>query len=462
MLRLTVLMLVLLAAAACASAAPAPTFVERPCASAELSGKARCGTVAVPEDRSRPGGRILNLNLIVVPASAERRLPPLFDIDGGPSVADTKNAGFYLTDGARYHEHRDVVLVDQRGTGGSNGMKCPEIEAAEAAYRPMYPVDAVLRCRRELEKRADLRFYGTTEAVADLDSVRIALGYDQIDLFALSYGTLFALRYLATYPKSVRAAVLLSAAPPSSMPPRFHAEAAERALRLLFAQCRADANCAKAYDPDRDLRAALANLQTVPGAPPRDVFMEKLRSLMYTPQTARTLPYLVHAAAQRDLKPFLDATRPRGPSIFHEGMYLSVTCTESLALLDYPQAAAAARRTRFGDYRLRRQHAACAEWPRGKLPTDFLKRPRTDAAVLVISGQLDPVTPPDWGARIVRSLRNGRQVIIPQMAHIFDGLSGIDTCFDPMVLRFYETGDVKTLDARCVAGMAPAPFKTAQ
>ena len=453
-------MLTLIAAATALAASAAPTFVERPCA-AELAGKARCGTVAVPEDRAAPGKRTIGLNLIVIPASGPRTQPPLFDLEGGPSVADTKNVLFYLTDGAAYHASRDVVLVDQRGTGGSNGLKCPELDAAEAAYRPMYPVPAVRRCRAALEKRADLRFYTTTESVADLDAVRAALGYDRIDLFALSYGTLFALRYMATYPGTVRAAVLLSAAPPSSMPPRHHAEAAERALELLFAQCRADPACAKAFDPDRDLDRALARLATVPGAPSRDVFMEKLRAQMYTPAGARSIPFLVHAAARGDLEPFLAATRSRGPSLFHEGMYLSVTCAEAFALFDYAPAAAKGRRTRFGDYRLRRQHAACREWPKGKVPAGFLDLPRTDAQVLILSGPLDPVTPPEWGADIARALPNARQVVIPEMAHIFDGLSGIDTCFDPMVLRFYASGDVKSLDASCVAGMAPPPFKTA-
>jgi pimeloyl-ACP methyl ester carboxylesterase len=453
-------MLVFLAAATMASAAP--TFIEQPCAAPELAGKARCGTVAVPEDRANPGRRTINLNIVVIPASsADKRLPPLFDIEGGPSIADTKNAAFYLTDGAAYHAHRDVVLVDQRGTGGSNGMKCKEIDAAEAAYRPMYPPDAVGRCRVELEKRADLRFYGTTEAVADLDAIRAALGYDQIDLFALSYGTTFALRYMAVYPKTVRVAVLLSVATPMAMVPRYHSVAAERALELLFAECRADPKCARAFDPDRDLRIALANLRAIPGAPSPDVFMEKLRSLMYTPAKARTLPYLIHAAAQRDLKPFFDATRSDGASLFHEGMYLSVTCTESFPLFDYSEAAATSSRTRFGDYRLRRQHEACALWPKGKIPTDFLSLPRTDAAVLLISGQLDPVTPPEWAAGVARSLPNARHVIIPQMGHIFDGMSGIDTCFDPLIIRFYETGNAKSLDASCLSGMQPPPFKTA-
>jgi pimeloyl-ACP methyl ester carboxylesterase len=449
-------MMALLFAGALMSSAPA--FVEKPCAP-ELVGKARCGRVAVPEDRGHPDRRTIQLNVIVIPASHDHSQPPLFDVDGGPSIADTKNAGFYLTDGARYHEHRDVVLIDQRGTGGSNGMKCPEIDAAEAAYQPMYAVDVVRRCRADLEKRADLRFYATTEGVADMDAVRSAVGYDKIDLSALSYGTTFALRFMATYPKTVRAAVLLSVAPPSAMPPRHHAEAAERALKLLFAQCRAEPRCSKVYDPDKDLATAFGRLPRIPGAPSRDVFMEKLRSLLYFPLTGRAVPYLIHAAAAGDLKPFFDATAQHGPSLFHEGMYLSVTCTETIGRFAYAPAAAAARRTRFGDYRLRQQRAACAEWPKGTLPAHFLDLPKTNAAVLIVSGILDPVTPPEWGARVARALPNARQVIIPESAHLFIGLSGIDTCFDPMVLRFFATGDAKKLDTRCVKKMAPPPFK---
>jgi pimeloyl-ACP methyl ester carboxylesterase len=450
-------MIALLFAAALMSSAP--VFAEKPCAAPEIVGKARCGTVAVPEDRAHPEHRTIGLNVIVIPASADRTQPPLFDVDGGPSVADTKNAGFYLTDGARYHEHRDIVLIDQRGTGGSNGMKCPQIDDAEAAYQPMYAVDLVHRCRAEFEKRADLRFYGTTEGVADMDAVRSALGYDKIDLSALSYGTTFALRFMATYPDTVRAAALLSVAPPTAMPPRYHAEAAERGLKLLFAQCRADPRCSKAYEPDKDLAAAFARLRAIPGAPPKDVFMEKLRSLLYFPLTGRTVPYIVHAAADGNLKPFFDATKQNGPSLFHEGMYLSVTCTETFGLFAYEPAAAAARRTRFGDYRLRRQHAACAEWPKGKLPAHFLDLPKTNAAVLILSGVLDPVTPPTWGAAVARALPNARQVIIPESAHLFIGLSGVDTCFDPMVLRFFATADVRHLDTSCVAKMSPPPFK---
>jgi len=449
-------MIAWLAAAAVASGEP--VFVDHPCAT-ELAGKARCGTVAVPENRAKPARRTIKLNIIVVPASADRRLPPLFDLEGGPGLADAKNVGFYLTDGAAYHEHRDVVLFDQRGTGASNGLKCSALDAADAAYQPIYPVAAVRRCRAELEQHADLRHYGTSDAVADLDAVRAALGYDRIDLYAQSYGTTLSLRYMATYPKTVRAAVLVSVAPPSAMVPRYHALGAESALTALLSECRSDPACGKAGDPAGKFDAALLNLATVKDAPPRDVFTEKVRSLMYAPGTARQLPFIVRAAAEGNLKPFYAATKPGGPSPWYLGAYLSITCAEGMAQFAYAPAAAKARRTRFGDYRLRRQRQACANWPAASVPANFLKPPNTEAAVLMISGGLDPVTPPAWAAELARSLPNGRQVTIPPMGHIFDGLSGVDTCLDPMFLKFYDSGDAKSLDAGCVALMKAPPFK---
>jgi pimeloyl-ACP methyl ester carboxylesterase len=243
------------------------------------------------------------------------------------------------------------------------------------------------------------------------------------------------------------------------MPPRYHAQAAERGLRLLFAECHADARCRKSYNPDKDLATAFAKLPTIAGAPSKDVFMEKLRSLLYFPSTGRTVPYIIHAAAAGNLDPFFGATRQHGPSLFHEGMYLSVTCTESMGLFAYQPAAAAARRTRFGDYRLRREHAACAEWPKSTLPTHFLDLPKSTAAVLILSGKLDPVTPPEWGATVARALPNARQVVIPEMAHLFIGLSGVDTCFDATVLQFYATGAAKHLGTSCVTNMSPPKFK---
>lgn len=444
------------------TAASPPSFVfeERACTAAELRGRARCGTVAVPENHDRSGGRTIALNVVVLPALADDAdLPPLFDIDGGPGLPATKNAGFYLQFGEAYRARRDVVMIDQRGTGGSNPLACPELAAPERADEEMLPVAAVDRCRAALETHADLRRYGTREAVADLDAVRRALGHERIDLFALSYGTTVALRYLANHPGRVRAAVLMGVAPPSAMPPRHHAMAGDRALRLLFADCAADPSCnARFPDPGADLERARARLAATP-VPTDEWFMERLRSLMYQPTGARRIPWIVNRAATGDLGPFRAATRPGGPSLLADGMFLSVTCAESFGLMDYEQAAAAARRTPFGDYRLRRQRAACAHWPRGAPASDHLAPVRSDAAILLVSGRLDPVTPPEWADEVARNLPNARHLVIPHGGHIFDGLSNVE-CFDGLVLRFFETADAAALDPSCLARMEPPPFAT--
>ncbi|MES2903141.1 MAG: alpha/beta hydrolase [Pseudomonadota bacterium] len=450
----------LLALVAMVAAAP-PLFVEKPCSDPAIAAVARCGTVEVPENRARPMGRRIALNLVILkPASGKADLPPVFDIDGGPGLAVTKNAGFYATDGIAYRARREIVMIDQRGTGGSNRLSCPELEAPEGAYRPMMPVDAVKRCRDSLRSKADLRHYLTADAVADLEAVRIALGYGKIDLAGLSYGTTVALRYMATYPDQVRAALLMGVSPPTAMPPALHAPAAEGAFGLLAAQCKAEAACGKAFDPVRDFDAAKAGLKAKGELPP-EVFAEKIRSMMYQPATARKIPWILSRAAAGDLTPFTEATKPSGPSPFADGMFLSVTCSEALALMDYDSAARAARRTRFGDYRLVRQRAACAAWPVGDAGK-FLGPIKTSAAVLMVSGQLDPVTPPAWADILVQSLPRARHLVIPASGHVFDGLSGIDTCLDPLLVKFLETGDPTAVDPACLATMQPPAFATAR
>lgn len=451
-----------LALVAATVATTLPVFVDQPCADQSLAKIARCGSVEVPENRALTDGRRIRLNVIVLKATAPKpHLPPLFDIDGGPGLAVTKNAGFYAADGAAYRARRDIVMIDQRGTGLSNPLACPELGTPQTVYQPMFPTDAVARCRKSLEAKADLTRYLTHDAVADLDAVRAALGHERIDLSGLSYGSTVALRYLGTHPTRVRAAVLMGVAPPTAMPPASHATAGERAIRLLFAECEADPACARAFDPAADFERALAMLRRGKDKLSPEIFAERLRSMMYQPATARHIPWIVNRAAAGDLAPFYEATRPRGPSPFFDGMFLSVTCSEGLALMDFGAATKAARATRFGDYRLRRQRAACAAWNVGKAAPDFLAPVNTTAAVLLISGGLDPVTPPEWAEAVARSLPRARHLIIPASGHIFDGLSGIDTCFDPLLLKFLDTADLAALDPACLTTMRAPPFKTA-
>lgn len=439
---------------------PLPGFVAHACPEVHLRAVARCGSVTVPEDRSRIGGRTIDLNVVILPSTGPNRdLPPQYDLEGGPGLAVTPSVAFYLSDGSAYRARREIVLVDQRGTGASNPLTCRALDALEGSLEPMFPPAAVEQCRAEVSGRANPMFYGTRDAVEDLDAVRAALGHERIDLVALSYGSTMALRYIAAYPQRVRAAILMGAAPSAAMPPRHHAPAAERALGLLFASCAADDACRTAIpNPTGDLDAALRRLATMRATLSPEVFMEKLRGLLYQPATARRIPWIVHRAAAGDLGPFDAVTRPGGPSRYALGVYLSITCGESFALMDYEPAATAARQTRFGDYRLRRQRDACKHWPAAQTALDHLSPVSGGTSVLIISGALDPVTPPEWGELLARSFPRSRHLTLPNSGHVFDGLSGIDTCLDPLMIRFLETADPASLDAECVAQMAPPPF----
>ncbi len=433
-----------------------PTFEPRLCVSPAPSSTARCGIVRVPEERNHPGKRSIELNIIVLPSGSNpARLPPLFDIDGGPGLPATKNAGFYASNAVA--RDRDVVMVDQRGTGRSNPLLCPALSAV-APTKPMLPRAEVRHCQTQPQAKADLRFYGTRDAVEDLEDVRNALGYGRIDLFGMSYGTTVALSYMRLFPDRVRAAVLMGTAPPDAMPPQHHAAAGNRALDLTIADCARDPACNTRFPRLRaDLDRARDWLAGGKGPLSAELFMERLRTMLYSPQGRAKVPLTIERAARHDLSGLLESPTESGLAVA-DGMFLAVTCGENLNLMNYDSARAKAAATPFGDYRLRRQREACQGWPRVRLLPDHLALPeRTQASVLLISGNMDPVTPPDWAETVARALPRARHIVTPGGGHIPDGLSGLETCLDPLMIAFLDHGDPAALDASCVAAMeAPA------
>ncbi|MGH7575702.1 MAG: alpha/beta fold hydrolase [Longimicrobiales bacterium] len=284
-----------------------------PCRIDRIEEELLCGTLAVPENRDHPAGRQIELRVVVIPAlEPEPGRAPLFDLAGGPGVAATGAAEFYTTLGRDYRQRRDVVLVDQRGTGGSNPLHCASLEAYDGDprryLREMYPVEAVKACCEILEHRADLTQYTTTAAAADLNAVRHALGYDRIDFYALSYGVRLALEFMRRYTEHVRSAVLQGATPTSLTMPLHHAPDAERAAELLLKACETDAACHEAFpDLRREWDEVFTRLARLPartrwsGASGQDVeieigcgtFATEIRSMMYTQAGARQVPLVI-------------------------------------------------------------------------------------------------------------------------------------------------------------------------
>lgn len=469
--------------AAQATAATIDSLVLEPCELPGVPPPVACGELEVWEDREGREGRRIALRVVRLGATeSETRPDPLFPILGGPGQSVVESAAGMAAGFAEVRRERDVVLVDQRGTGGSNGLDCPLFgppEDAQAFLVAFLPVESVQRCRGVLEERADLRMYGTHLAADDLDDVRRALGYRRINLFGVSYGTRAALTYIRRHEAHARSAVLVGVYPPGLHGPALFAPAAQRALDGVLEECLAEPACASAFPDIRDAaqrvfrrladepaRAEVIHPGT--GVPQevrldRDLAAEAVRYMLYGPGTAGMVPVVLHQADGGDLAPLAEFAllgRMQVVDSGYNGLYLSITCAEEVAPVDPEEAARLAEGTFLGDYRYRDQADACRHWPLGVVPDDLHEPVRAEVPVLLLSGQWDPVTPPSHAEHAVTHLPRGRHLVVPHGGHGFDGLEGGDECADRLTTEFLRSGSADELDAGCLERVRRRPFRT--
>jgi pimeloyl-ACP methyl ester carboxylesterase len=473
--------------------APTP-LVLSPCNVEGTSEKVKCGTYEVYENRNTKKGRKISLKVVVFPATGKEREPdPFVYVPGGPGSSATEDAPYVAPQLAKIRERRDLLFVDQRGTGGSHPLNCNFYNAADlqSYLGYFFPLEEVRKCREQLEQKADLTLYTTPIAMDDLDEVREALGYQRLNLFGGSYGTRAALVYLRLHPKHVRTVTLQGVAPTNQFMPRDFAPAMERALQGILAECAADEACNRAFPNLRtETKAVLDRLIKGPvdvevrksfgqsdnangsGSAPvervkiklsRDLAVEAVRYMLYNPGGASQAPLVLHQAARGSFVPLAErALRYRRTLVASgaNGMYLSVTCAEDLPWIKSGEGERLSANTFLGDYRLRQQREACALWPRGSVPGDYSEPVSSPAPVLILTGEWDPVTPPSNGDATARHLPNSLHIVVPDGAHGFGGLEGID-CIERLNSEFVEKGTVKGLDTSCVKNIRRKGFSVA-
>lgn len=443
--------------------------------------QARCGTLWVPEDRSVMGGRRIPLKIVVFPATTKmRENDPLFYLAGGPGSAAASDDGPYVAqEMKKVNESRDLVFVDQRGTGGSNGLECElfDKQDLQSFLGHWNPPDKVRECRKRLEKSADLKLYTTTIAMEDLDAVRRALGYKKINLMGGSYGTRAAQEYIRRYPKNVRSAVLHGISLVNQFMPRDFPVDTQRALDGVIAECLADSACKAAFpDLQEEVKKVLETLIKGPVEAEieipqsdkktrvklsRDLAAEAVRYMLYQSRSAGRVPLMIHKAASGDFAPLAEAAlffRQVLVGSGSTGMYLSVTCAEDLPFVEPGVGERKAAGTFLGDYRLRQQREACAEWPRGEILKDYSAPVRSKVPALILSGQFDPVTPPSSGDAAARNFSNSLHVVIPSGGHGFNGLTGLE-CVTDLTAEFIRNGSAKKLDTSCVKNIRRPGFE---
>lgn len=431
---------------------------------------ASCGSLAVPENPAVPGGRTIDLAITVLAATgpeADRRTDPIFGLMGGPGGAAESLAPLFAGSPAR--SGRDIVLVDQRGTGGSHGMACNTGDAAEWT---------LVGLRFDFDPRgcpdfdADPTQYTTPIAMDDLDRVREAMGYERINLWGGSYGARAALVYMRRHPERVRSAVLDGVAPLSLRVPAEFPRTAQASLDLLLEDCAKDRACAARGDLASLLDQTLTRLAErpvdvtlpFPGEPApitipfgRLELASSILYALYNPLTAAAIPAAIEAAHGGDYQPaatfgvtFAASLRPT----FSMGMSLSVLCAEDVPFFTEATMDADAEGTFLGTGFADGLHESCAAWPSGSVSESYHDAVRSDVPTLLLSGEGDPVTPPRFGEAAAAALEASLHLVFPEMGH---GQSGLP-CGAAIVAAFYDTGSVDGLDTFCVADVRRPSF----
>lgn len=469
-----------LQAASTTQPAVAKSTVElKPCKPQDIQGDAKCGTLEVFENRATQKGRKIKLNILVLPAIGPQREPDaLFYFAGGPGSGATEDAPGIAQVLAGMRQRRDLVFVDQRGTGQSHPLNCDLFNAADpqSFLGYFFPLDDVRKCREQLEPKADLTLYTTNIAMDDLDEVRAALGYEQINLYGGSYGTRAALVYLRRHPKHVRTVMLHGVAPTNQFMPRNFPQDAERALQGVLSECEVDEACRKAFprvkaDAQRVLEQLLqgpaqAQVKLPQSKDPvtvkldRNLAAEAVRYMMYSPIGAGRVPLFLHLAAEGNYVPLAQAAlyyRQNLVATGSNGMYLSVTCAEDLPWVKAEEAKQIGANTFLGSYRYDQQNAACELWPRAMIDSKYAEPVRSDKPVLIMTGEWDPVTPPSQGDAVAKTLPNSLHIIVNDGAHGLSGLQGIE-CLERLMTQFVERGAVKDLDTSCTKNIRRKGF----
>ncbi|HEX6997007.1 MAG TPA: alpha/beta fold hydrolase [Gammaproteobacteria bacterium] len=435
---------------------------------------AHCATLTVPEDPRKPEGRTVELFVARVGAqTATPRPDPLVIIAGGPGQS---TVDFYLQVRRQFEpvrRDRELVLLDQRGTGRSAGdLTCETPDDLSLAMAGTEALERyVERCLAEID--GNPRFYTTSVAVQDLERVRAALGVEQWNLYGVSYGTRVAQHYLRRFPERTRAVILDGVVPADVALGPDVAPHAQAALERLFARCAEDAACADRFgDVEARFRALAAAVAERPlEAEPLDArsgrrtpvaftsahLQAVVRFMSYSPATASLLPLLVTEALEGNPGPLVSQARTllqNLPEALSFPMHNSVVCTE-----DYPffpvDARAGLGETYLGTVIVDGLEAICSRWPRGVMDDDFKEPVVSDRPVLLLSGEHDPITPPAYAERaIAGGLRRSAHLVGPGQGH---GLLGVG-CVPRLMRAFLESADPAAVDGDCVAREPPPPF----
>ncbi|NKB97390.1 MAG: alpha/beta fold hydrolase [Pseudomonadales bacterium] len=435
---------------------------------------AECATWQRPLDPAKPNDEKIELFIAKLKSTSNTPAEDAFTIiNGGPGGSSIDMMIQFAPLLSAFTRERDVLVIDQRGTGRSSRLTCEGIADDPESYDPEKVPELIQACLARLP--FDPNFFTTSAAVEDLEAMRAELGYSQLSIYGVSYGTRVAQHFMRRYPNSARAVIIDGVVPPTEVLGSQIAVHSQEALDKVFAQCAEKPECADAFG---DVKASFEFVSTklreapIPMTLPHPVtgittelelghphLVAWLRFSLYAPETTALIPVILNEAVKHQSYTPIASNALR---MLHNittsmayGMHNAVVCTEDAPFyaseeVDFDALSA----TYIGREMYDTLSALCVEWPRGYMH-DSMKQPLQSAVpTLVLSGENDPITPPAWGEAVMPGLSNAIHIIAPGQGHGTIGRG----CMPKLIEAFVEDPDPNQIDSACIERLQPFPF----
>lgn len=429
-----------------------------------LSDRLRCGFVSVPENYNAPNGKQIQVHYAVLPAvKPSFTQEALLAIAGGPGQSAIENAASFDQIFSKVRQQRDILLIDQRGTGQSNLLQCSGDGFEGALALNEDDLDIAVDTQECLDTiEADVAQYGSQTALKDFEAVRNHLGYQKLHIYGISYGTRMAQLYMRHYPQ-VLATVTLDGVVPMQQSVLHIGDAIDRAIGLLLDNCSSNELC---HDQFGELEQELNQVNTLLSQGPlisqtrdpltneptqltmtRAKFMGAIRMALYSTNVRALLPHAIHQAAQGNYQAIMGlyALTVNSTGIA-AGMHAAVVCGEDWQRFGEDERRRA-QQSYFSREMLNGFDKTCPIWNIPVVDDSFSAAIASDIPTLVLSGQIDPATPPSWGEMAMEKLTQAKHFIAPYATH---GVA-YQSCGNDLVAQLVSSGTIESLSAECLS-----------
>lgn len=433
----------------------------------------KCGKLSVPENYNKLDGEQISINFVVLPAidNSDNKTPLMF-LAGGPGQAAAELASGLRHVFREVRKTHDLILVDQRGTGQSHPLQCEE--AVDQNVYTITPEDFSVQDIKDclVSFSGDLSQYNSENAIRDFDAVRAALGHKQINIYGGSYGTRAGLVYMRLFPESLRSVVLDSVGP-IEVPIGLFGQSSARSFNLLLENCQKELSCQQAYpELEQEFQTLLARLQQAPAevsiAHPRlgtqtqfvisaAKLLGTIRMQLYSVATRSLVPLVIHQAYLGNYMPLAGlVAQSEGGQGIYLGLLFNIACNEDFPKISAEDFAQDANNNFGGDDSHFGFKMVCPIWPQYRPNEVFYQTVTADIPTLILSGNLDPVTPPSNGEHSAKSLPNNHHIVIENASHTV----AMSTCASDIINEFLTTLKPKALDESCLKDVPAETFMT--